>query len=124
MSYTFDNERPIYIQLVEMLKTEIVSGRIQSGARLPSVRELASQVRVNPNTLQKALLQLESEGLIYTERTNGKFVTEDEGRIAEERIRLARAQTEMFLKSMAQLGVTEHEVGKLLTERGTKIATD
>ncbi len=124
MSYTFDNERPIYIQLVEMLKTEIVSGRIQSGARLPSVRELASQVRVNPNTLQKALLQLESEGLIYTERTNGKFVTEDEGRIAEERIRLARAQTEMFLKSMAQLGVTEHEVGMLLTERGTKIATD
>ena len=124
MSYTFDNERPIYIQLVEMLKTEIVSGRIQSGARLPSVRELASQVRVNPNTLQKALLQLESEGLIYTERTNGKFVTEDEGRIAEERIRLARAQTEMFLKSMAQLGVTEHEVGMLLTERGTTIATD
>lgn len=124
MSYTFDNERPIYIQLVEMLKTEIVSGRIQSGARLPSVRELASQVRVNPNTLQKALLQLESEGLIYTERTNGKFVTEDEERIAEERIRLARAQTEIFLKSMAQLGVTEHEVGMLLTERGTKIATD
>ena len=77
MDYIFDNERPIYIQLVEKLRLEIVSGKLKQGERLPSVRELALIARVNPNTMQKALVELENEGLVYTERTNGKFVTTD-----------------------------------------------
>ena len=77
MDYIFDNERPIYIQLVEKIRLEIVSGKLKSGERLPSVRELALISRVNPNTMQKALAELEDEGLIYTERTNGKFVTDN-----------------------------------------------
>ena len=77
MDYIFDNERPIYVQLVEKIRLEIISGRLKSGERLPSVRELALTARVNPNTMQKALAELEDEGLVYTERTNGKFVTEN-----------------------------------------------
>ena len=77
MEYNFDNERPIYIQLVEMLKIEIISGRIKSGEKLPSVRDFAMKAKVNPNTMQKALTELERENLIYTERTNGKYVTND-----------------------------------------------
>ena len=78
MNYIFDNERPIYIQLVEIIRIEIVSGKFKKGQRMPSVRELALIMKVNPNTMQKALAELENEQLIYTERTNGKYVTEDE----------------------------------------------
>jgi GntR family transcriptional regulator len=78
MGYEFDNERPIYIQLVEMIRIDIVSGKLKKGQRLPSVRELALTMKVNPNTMQKSLSQLEEEKLIFTERTNGKFVTDNE----------------------------------------------
>ena len=77
MDHIFDNERPIYIQLVEKIRLEIISGKLKSGERIPSVRELALTARVNPNTMQKALVELENEGLVYTERTNGKFVTDN-----------------------------------------------
>ena len=75
VEYIFDNERPIYLQLVEMYKIEIVSGKLEAGEKLPSVRELALQTKVNPNTMQKAINELEELNLIYTERTNGKYVT-------------------------------------------------
>ena len=78
MNFQFDNNIPIYIQLVEQLKIYIISGKLKSGDRLPSVRELALQSKVNPNTMQKALLELEEQKLIYTERTNGKYVTKDQ----------------------------------------------
>lgn len=77
MNFIFDNDRPIYIQLVEQLKQYIVSARLKPGERLPSVRDLAMESKVNPNTMQKALSELEDDKLIYTERTNGKFVTDD-----------------------------------------------
>ena len=77
MEYIFNNDKPIYLQLLENIRIEIVSGILKPGDRLLSVRELALKMKVNPNTLQKALAELENEGLIYTERTNGKFVTND-----------------------------------------------
>ena len=77
MSFNFNNGRPIYIQLLEQLQVLIVSGNINTGERISSVRDLALEYKVNPNTVQKALQELESLGLIYTERTNGKFVTND-----------------------------------------------
>lgn len=88
MDYIFDNERPIYIQLVEIIRTQIVSGKFQKGQKIPSVRELALTMKVNPNTMQKALVELENEKLIYTERTNGKYVTEDESLIEEVKKRI------------------------------------
>ena len=96
MDYIFDNERPIYIQLVEKIRLEIVSGKLKSGERLPSVRELALIARVNPNTMQKALGQLEDEGLIYTERTNGKFVTDNKELIGKIKSKLAEEKVNNY----------------------------
>ena len=78
MEFVFDNNVPIYIQLVEYIKIYLISGVFKSGEKLPSVREFATTFKVNPNTMQKALAELESLELIYTERTNGKYVTKDE----------------------------------------------
>ena len=77
MKFEFDNNIPIYVQLVEQMKIYIISGKLTPGERLPSVRDLALQSKVNPNTMQKALTELEELKLVYTERTNGKYVTDD-----------------------------------------------
>ena len=118
MDYIFDNDRPIYIQLVEMLRIEIVSGRLKQGERLPSVRELALIARVNPNTMQKALVELENENLIYTERTNGKFVTEDQKLIETVKKELAKGKVNTYLKDMKNIGITQEEAIKYLQELG------
>ena len=120
MDYIFDNERPIYIQLVEKLKSEIISGGLKQGERIPSVRELALIARVNPNTMQKALAQLEEEGLVYTERTNGKFVTNDQKRIDKVKKELAKQKVEHYLKSMKNIGIDYEEAMKYLQELGGK----
>ena len=77
MEFTFDNNIPIYIQVLEYIKIYLISGVFKCGEKLPSVREFATTFKVNPNTMQKALVELETLSLIYTERTNGKFVTTD-----------------------------------------------
>lgn len=110
MEYNFDNERPIYIQLVEMLKSEIISGRLDRGVKLPSVREYALLAKVNPNTMQKALMELEREKLIYTERTNGKYVTTDEKIINNLKGNLAKQLVDKFIKDMSNIGITNDEV--------------
>lgn len=103
--FEFNNEQPIYIQLVEQLKIKIISGKLQSGERLPSVRELAMITKVNPNTMQKALAELEDSGLIYTERTNGKFVTTDTALIEKIKQEYARSIIEKYLKNLADIGI-------------------
>ena len=120
MDYIFDNERPIYIQLVEIIRTQIVSGKFQKGERLPSVRELALTMKVNPNTMQKALVELENEKLIYTERTNGKYVTEDESLIEKVKKELAREKVNNYLNSMNDIGISYDEAIKYLQELGGK----
>ena len=120
MDYFFDNERPIYIQIVEKLKAEIVSGRLKQGERLPSVRELAVMARVNPNTMQKALVELENEGLVYTERTNGKFVTENEELIEKVKRELAKEKVNTYLNSMKNIGINFEEAINYLQELGGK----
>ena len=118
MEYIFENERPIYVQLVEKIRIEIVSGKLKLGQRIPSVRELAINARVNPNTMQKALVELENEGLIYTERTNGKFVTNDEKLIEKLKKELAEEKVNNFMKSMKSIGITYDEALKYLQELG------
>lgn len=117
MEYWFDNEKPIYLQLVELLKKEIISGRLGKGQKIPSVRELAVQAKVNPNTVQKALAELERCGLIFTERTNGKFVTEDSELINSFRNDLINEKVESFLKDMINIGVSEDEVTEYLENK-------
>lgn len=109
MEYIFDNDRPIYVQLVEKLKAQIVSGELKQGERIPSVRELALTARVNPNTMQKALSELESEGLIFTERTNGKFVTSNLEIIEKIKNELAREKVEKYLEDMRNIGLSYGE---------------
>lgn len=118
MNFIFDNERPIYIQLVEQLQVSIVAGRLMPGERLPSVREFALQSKVNPNTMQKALAELEDLGLIYTERTNGKFVTEDVDLIREYKEKYAKEKAEKFFADMQELGFSQLDAADYLRKLG------
>ncbi len=117
MEYIFDNERPIYIQLMEKIRLEIVSGKLKKGERMPSVRELAITMKVNPNTMQKALAELENEQLIYTERTNGKFVTQNQERIEEIKKELAKEKVNTYLNSMKDIGISFEEAISYLQEQ-------
>lgn len=118
MNCIFDNERPIYVQLVEKIRMEIISGGFQPGERIPSVRELALAVKVNPNTMQKALVELESEGLLYTERTNGKFVTNNQEMIDMIKKDLAKDKVNLFLDDMKKIGICHEEAIQYLQEIG------
>ena len=117
MSWYFDNQRPLYLQLVEQLKARIISGDYPPGGRLPSVRELAAQTGVNPNTLQRAFAQLEQEGLLYTERTTGRFVTDDAARLAQLKEEAVLRLADQFLAQAGLLGYSPTAAAQLLTQR-------
>ena len=114
MAWELENDRPIYLQLIEKIKLLIISGEYPAGSKFPSVRDLALEAAVNPNTMQKALSELEREGLVITNRTSGRLVTEDEKMIEELRIGLAREKIEAFLAQMEKLGFTKEEIKELL----------
>ncbi|MEG0753105.1 MAG: GntR family transcriptional regulator [Angelakisella sp.] len=116
MVWTFDSDRPIYLQVMEHLKLGIISGELPPGSRLPAVRDLAVDASVNPNTMQKALSELEREGLLYTQRTNGRFVTEDSELIAALRFRLAKNKLIDFVHQMERLGYTQLQLAEMLTK--------
>ena len=114
MSEQFDSSRPIYAQLVERLKARILAGTYHPGGHLDSVRDLAAAAGVNPNTMQRALAQLEAEGLIRTERTSGRFVTEDTDLIEQLRASAARNIAADFLEKMRSIGYTPQQAAELL----------
>lgn len=103
----FDNNMPIYIQLVDELKLEIISGKLKPGDKLLSVREYAFKLKVNPNTMQKALVELENINLIYTERTNGKYVTSDIKLIEKYKNSYAKEIIDKYFNSMYSLGISK-----------------
>ena len=109
MAWQFDSDRPIYAQLVEQIQRLILSGAYRPGSKLPSVRELAAQAAVNPNTMQKALAELETDGLLFTQRTAGRFVTEDGEAIQQLRRQLCQGILENFIQSMTGLGFTPQQ---------------
>lgn len=117
-NFMFSNDRPIYIQLVEQLELYIVSGKIPPGQRLPSVRDLAISAKVNPNTMQRALAELESLKLIYTERTNGKFVTTNEKLLTKYRNKLATEKAKIYFQSMQKLGFDKNNALEFLKQKG------
>ena len=106
MSEQFDASRPIYAQLVERLKARILAGTYPPGGHLDSVRDLAAAAGVNPNTMQRALSELERDGLLYTQRTSGRFITEDTGLIEAAKKALAQEQIDAFFQKMRALGFT------------------
>ena len=117
MQWQLRGDRPIYQQLVEILTEQIVSGQLAAGDKVPAVRELAAQAGVNPNTMQRALADMEREGLMYTNRTSGRYVTEDKEMIQKIREQIASDRIAEFLAGMSQLGFSEQEVYSLLEKR-------
>ena len=114
MEWQFDNSMPISTQLVDKIKLAIVSGEYTRGQRLAAVRDLASEAGVNPNTMQRAFQELERLGLVYTQRSNGRFVTEDEDVIETTKKALAEASIRSFLDSMQRIGYTREDIIRLL----------
>ena len=104
MNWEFNNDRPIYAQIVEHMKLFIVSGEIAPGSKVASVRELAAEAGVNPNTMQRALTELERVGLMYANRTSGRFVTEDNAMILKVKQELAEESIKAFLQNMQKIG--------------------
>ena len=118
MEYFFDNERPIYLQIVEGIKKDIVSGVLKPGERILSVREYALKAKVNPNTMQKALMELERENLVYTERTSGKYITTDKKTIQKLRQNIIQEKLDNFFKDMKSIGVNENELEQIIKMKG------
>ena len=121
MPWEFRTDVPIYIQLIAQIQQQIVTGQLMPGDRLPSVRDLAAQAGVNPNTMQRALTELERLGLVRSQRTAGRFVTEDEAVIRALKEDLARTQIRDFLAGMAQLGFPLEEIVSLIQKEGENL---
>ena len=119
MPWELDNERPIYLQLMEKIQQDIIADVYKPGDKLPSVRDLALDAAVNPNTMQKALAELERSGLVYSQRTSGRFITEDEQMLREMKTELASEHIRQFFEKMKQLGFQEEET-LILIQRAIK----
>ena len=117
MQWQLREDRPIYQQLMERLTEQIVSGALTAGAKVPPVRELAAEAGVNPNTMQRALADMERAGLMFTNRTSGRYVTEDTEMIARVREQIAGERITEFLSGMSKLGFSEEEIVALLEKR-------
>lgn len=122
MAWNLQSDRPIYAQLVDQIQRIIVTGIFPAGSRLPSVRELAAEAAVNPNTMQRALVKLEEDGLLYTQRTSGRYVTEETERIMEVKRALAEELIQQFVENMNRLGYTREQSVELLKKEEEKNA--
>ena len=117
MDWKFRSDLPIYSQLVEQIKLGIVSGNLLPGERLMSVRDMATEAGVNPNTMQRALQELERDGMVYSQRTAGRFVTENMQVIERAKKKFAEEQIRSFLEAMKKLGYQWEEILALLKEK-------
>ena len=114
MAWNLQSDRPIYAQLVEQIQRMIVTGVFPAGSRLPSVRELAVEAAVNPNTMQRALARLEEDGLLYTQRPSGRYVTEETNRIMQAKEAMAGELIRQFIENMEKLGYTREQAVELI----------
>ena len=117
MEWKFRSDLPIYSQLVDQIKLGIVSGSLLPGERLMSVRDMATEAGVNPNTMQRALQELERDGMVYSQRTAGRFVTENMQVIERAKKKFAEEQIRSFLEAMKKLGYQWEEILALLKEK-------
>ena len=114
MAWALDSERRIYTQILERIQIDIISGTYKPGEKLPSVRDLAAEAAVNPNTMQKALSELERTGLVYAQRTSGRYITEDVDLIQDMKKEIAESQIRDFLEKMSRLGLNKEDTLKLM----------
>lgn len=116
MAWELNTDRPVYTQILEIIQMRIVSGMYAPGSRLPSVRELAAEASVNPNTMQRAFMELEKSGLITTQRGSGRTVTENTAMIEQVQKQLALLQIRGFFEKMNELGYDNVHILKLIAE--------
>ncbi len=116
MSYEFNNNLPIYKQIMNIITLEIISDKILPGQKLLSIREYSEKFNVNANTVQRALVELEKDGLIFTERTNGKFITQDVNVIKSMKAQIIKQKVDDFFQSMISVGLDVQEIKKLIND--------
>ena len=121
MAWELKSDRPIYTQLLDHIKLDIISGKYLPGDKLPSVRDLAEEASVNPNTMQKALTELERLGLVYTQRTSGRFITEDMEMIKGIKENIAKEQITAFFEAMKKLGFSMEETIEMIQKAGKEM---
>ena len=114
MSFEFANNKPIYLQLVDIIKLKIISKELKPGSKLNSVRDMAQEFGVNPNTMQRALSELERENLLYSQRTSGRFVTDNEDNINQLREEVAKVEILSLYNILTKLGYKKEELIQLV----------
>jgi len=114
MAWNFTSDRPIFLQIIDHIRIDVICGKYGTGERLPSVRELAADAAVNPNTMQRALSELENSGLLSSQRTTGRFVTEDKDVLERSKLVLANKIAEEYLCKIKEIGYTTQEAIQLL----------
>lgn len=118
MKWKFDNNKPIYLQIVEILKADIIANNYETGQKFPSVRELAQLASVNPNTIQKALVELERQGFVETLRTSGRVISANYDKLSDERLLISQQKVKEFLEQMYQLGFSKDQIITIIKENG------
>ncbi|MBQ2730339.1 MAG: GntR family transcriptional regulator [Clostridia bacterium] len=124
MAVRFESGKPIFLQLEEIMRNDIAAGRYQPDEKLPGVRDLALWANVNPNTMQRALSDLEAEGLVVTRGTSGRFVTSDREMIESARQKIIKELTDEFVEKCASVGVMPAEAAELLLKRDNNERTE
>lgn len=124
MAVRFESGKPIFLQLEEIMRNDIAAGRYQPDEKLPGVRDLALWANVNPNTMQRALSDLEAEGLVVTRGTSGRFVTSDREMIESARQKIIKELTDEFIEKCASVGVMPAEAAELLLKRDNNERTE
>lgn len=120
MSFKLNSDKPVYLQIMEQIERDILSGKYKPGDKFPSVRELAAHAMVNPNTMQKALTELERNGLVYSQRTSGRFITDNKELLETMKRDIAKKEIQDFIAHMRTLGFTNQEIQALIAEETTK----
>lgn len=120
MEPVFDDKLPIYLQIINHLKKELISGVLKPGDKLPSVRELSSSLKVNPNTIARVYQELEREGITFTQRGMGTFIREDSEMIGEIKKDMAKEMIEAFIEGMRKMGFSKEEVMKVIDNGWSK----
>lgn len=113
----FNKNIPIYIQIEEQIKLDIITNKYKPGEKIKSVREFALELKINPNTINRALLELEEEGLIITQRTSGKYITENKKIIEKEKTKLINKKIDEFIKDMKILEIDKNEIIQIIKEK-------
>ncbi len=116
MNWEFNDDMPIYLQIIDIIKAKIASGELKPKEKLKSVRELALEAGVNPNTMQKAMTELERQGIVYSQRTSGRFISEGGEVMSNLKKELQQQYIEQFVENMKKLGIEPNETLNYLND--------